>query len=93
MDLSNVPIALLKKILRPNMVGDKPISDLHLGEIDNDQCAVAVVTGGLESQSGLLSSVYSTLQVAGSLHDVQLITLDKPLREYHPKYRVEKVWG
>jgi hypothetical protein len=79
-DLSDAPSALLEDILRPNMVHGKPIQGLHLGEID-DQRTVTVVTAGVEAQLGLLSSVSSTLQVDGSLHDVRLITLDKPLRE------------
>ncbi len=78
-DLCDAPDALLFDLLMPNMVHGKPIQGLHLGEID-DQSKVTVLTDGLRPHSGLLSSVCSTLQVEGSLHDVRLIVLDKLLR-------------
>lgn len=78
-DLSDTADTDLLDLMRPNMVHGNPIQGLHLGEID-DQSKVTVVVDGLRPQSGLLSSVYSTLQVEGSLHDVRLIVLEKSLR-------------
>lgn len=79
-DLSDAPSHLLEVILKPNMTQGKAIQGLHVGDID-DQSTVTLVTACADSQLGLISSGLSTLQIDGSLHDVRLITLDKPLSE------------
>ncbi|KAF7508514.1 hypothetical protein GJ744_009227 [Endocarpon pusillum] len=77
-DFSDAPSDLLEVILKPNMIQGKAIQGLHVGDID-DQSTVTLVTACADSQLGLISSGFSTLQIDGSLHDVMLITLDKPL--------------
>jgi hypothetical protein len=80
-DLSDAPVALLDKVLKPNLFQRKHIQGLHVGEIDGHSL-VTVVTTDQQPQPGFLSSLYSTLQVEGSLYEVMLITLEKPLRKY-----------
>ena len=81
-DLSDAPISLLGRVLKPNLAEGKEIQGIHVGDCGLvDQHPVPVAVAGMKQRFGLLTNIYSILQVDGSLHDVMLITLDKPMRK------------
>lgn len=81
--LESLPAAV---ITQPNAIldADQPAYTLIEGIVSGPVCGrVVVIAAGVGSQHGYLHSSPATMQVNGSVLDVQLITLESILRKCH----------